>query len=293
MAYSDWLQGFRNFYIQDRVNSYGRRPGVFINIAKEKPQDVKVVDRFEVLDKGCQLWVQNERYPIRGNTPEDKVSVLTQYKKIIPMWVRFLTGYKDELITFTKKNKVQQFLILLGLIQYKEFFINWIWYGLQEVYSDVDCYIPPVREIYRLIKDEKIRDIVCAVLAYDTAYRYRFQDLIGELSKENFNRNPYKEIKRLMELGLIREVHPEGGKGVHGLHKIKKIIPLFNLYLRFNRKLLKEIKEIVEQIDINEVKLSVEDIYWTNRYPDYDFRGLDIKTRLEQYENTKHYKDNN
>lgn len=284
MGYYDWVQGFRNFYIQERVNEYGKRPKIFVDISKEAQEDIKVVRDFEYLDKGCQLWVLDERYPIRGNTPGDKVATLTQFKKMVPMWINFLRGESRGVFTFKKKSIVQKGLIVIASLLYSEFFITWIWYGLQEIFADPIYYGQPTREVYRLIENDKMRDIICAVLEYDTAYRYRFQDLMGELNKNDFEKNPYREIARLMAIGVSRECHPGDNKGLHALHKIKKILPLFLIYLRINRKLLKEIKRIVREIDIKEVTLSVEDIYWTNRYPDYNFRGKNYEERIKEYE---------
>ncbi len=283
MSYVDFIAGFRNFYIQERIEQYGKRVSPFIDLSKELQQDVKVVERFEILDKGCQLWVRGEKYPIRGNTPATKVVVLTQYKRMVPMWINFLFGRNDNYSNFAKKNKFQQAIILLGMLVYQEFFINWLWYGLQDLYADVNFYGQPVRELYRVL-DGKLRDIICAVLEYDTAYRYRFQDIVGELNKENFKKSPFKEIERLADIARGRECQEHDDKQVLGLLKLIKFVPVFIWYLRINRKLLKKIQEVVEKLDINEVKLSVEDTYWTNQYKDYNFRGLTFKERMQEYE---------
>lgn len=286
--YGDWIRSFKNYYIQDRTSTYGLKPSSFIDVSEKAMDDVKIVEYFEILPEGCQAHVVGERYPIRGNTPNDHVVTLTQYKKIVPMLIWFLLGQNDSKTTFTKKNVFQKIFIVLAILQFQEFFINWIWYGLQDLYfTDIKRYGQPVREMYRVIKHEKIRDIFCALIEKDTAYRYRFQDIATELDKKAFNVNPYREIRRLYDILRSREYDPTDDQKVLGMHKFKNVIGLVLLYLRFKPKLVNELKRIVNDVNVDEVKLSIEDIYWTNRYPDYNFRGINLETRLQEYENLK------
>lgn len=284
MAYGDWIIQFKNSIFNERYNSFGKKEPIFIKINEDEKEGLRDGERVEIFEKGCAVWLVGEKYPIRGVTPGYKVTPVTQYKKLVPMWIKFLIGGEEGIVSFTKKSKFKQGLIVMGLLLYKEFFINWLWYALQEVYNEERFYGQPVRELYRLIKNEKVRDILCAVLEYDTAYRYRLQDIMVELDKVKFEKNPIKELDRLLKIMISRECKAEDDKKILGMRKIGKIIPLLNIYLFFNRKLLKELKRIVKEIKVEEVKLSVEDIYWTNKYRDYNFGGIEYSTRYKQYE---------
>lgn len=68
------------------------------------------------------------------------------------------------------------------------------------------------------------------------------------------------------------------------IDKFKLFMPIFLTYLRHRKKVIKELKEIIKEVDIDEIKLSIEDIYWSNKNFSYDFRGLTFKQRLEQNE---------
>lgn len=285
--YGEQLRGFKNFFIQTRINNYGSQPTVFLDTGAEAQKDMKVIQSLEVLDESCLFHVVGEKYPIRGNTPMHKVALITQYKKMAPFFLKFLKGENDTHVVFKKKSFLHQAFIVAALVSYQEFFINWMWFGMQDVYyPEAKYYTQPVRELYRVL-DGKIRDIICAILEFDTAYRYRFQDLMMELNKENFKKNPLVEIKRLAGIAKERECQEFDDARVLGLLKLIKFLPLIIFCLRLNRPLLKKIQDVVEKMNINEIRLSVEDIYWTNRYKDYNFGGLDYQTRMKHYELTK------
>lgn len=67
-------------------------------------------------------------------------------------------------------------------------------------------YCTSVREVYRVIKNENLRDVACVVLEFDSAYRYRFQDayngsLFG-MFLTLYNREKDKRLKKYWRLGL-------------------------------------------------------------------------------------------
>jgi len=65
----------------------------------------------------------------------------------------------------------------------------------------------------------------------------------------------------------------------------KKVVnPLFWYLKIFHRKTLNQIHQIVADIKLDEIKSSVEDIYWQNQASaDYSYRGLDYETRQKLY----------
>jgi hypothetical protein len=104
------------------------------------------------------------------------------------------------------------------------------------------------------------------------------QDILGEIDKNEFNKKPIKELKRLVSLFYQRE---KGG--VNMARKLKKIIPYIMFVLRFMPKKIKLIKEFVNKLDLSKVRLSQEDIYWTNIVKQYDYRGLSFGERINEY----------
>ena len=135
-----------------------------------------------------------------------------------------------------------------------------------------------IRELHRALSIEmpneskdsrqfrtQIRDLVCMFLEFDNAYRYRFQDIIVELDKGALEKNVGKEIVRLLEIMQSREKTVEI-KDTWTL--VKFFLPL---YLRFNRKLSKAITVILKEIDLEKVKLEVEDEFFCKPRKDYQF----------------------
>ena len=135
-------------------------------------------------------------------------------------------------------------------------------------YPESKLYSVPVYELYKSISHEIIRNIICAFLEFDTAYRYRVQHILGKIDRGILIINPIKELKRLFEIYS----KSEGGGFIQ--RKFGKAIPILFIYLRFNKKLLKEIQETLLRIDVKNIKLNEADIYWTQRVNyGYNFNG--------------------
>jgi hypothetical protein len=238
--------------------------------------NLKMVIGFRPLEKGCETLIANEKYPMRGCFNEKRIKTLTQFKKLIPVMVKTLRGnvfYKLVAFLYLRKNWEQ--------------YLDFAHSGMRDLPMKRDRYCQPVREMHRILSDrgiDKIRDILCVILEWDTAYRYRFQDVIAELDKVAFNKNPIKELKRLAEIMFKREIVLMTSAS----RQFKNFMPLVYIYLFLNRKLLNTIKEIVNEANIDELKMSVEDIYWTNQaYQEYEFRGIPYKQRMLEYEAVK------
>lgn len=264
-----------------RMQAYGRisvdvegRGQTITNGFNNLENPLEIVD-FKELEQGCETWVKDEKYPIRGCFVEDKRTTVAQFKKILPTLFYTLTG----------KGIVSRIISALYLQKNWQAYLYFTYRGMRNVYAEAKFYSQPVREVYRLVSDVRIREIVCACLEYDTAYRFRFQDACGEVNKEQFTKNPVAEIERVINIVFSRETRDGGLKKFSG-----KMRWLY-LYLRWNKKLLGAIKEMVLQADLDELRLSKEDIYWTNRsYPDYNFRGLTQAERLQEYQKEKSWK---
>jgi hypothetical protein len=266
----------------NKMQMYGRQVReidgrTYIEKAHEKGQHYndRVIDFKDMSDgaKWAEIWVEGEKYPIRGALQPDRIKGAIEAKKIVSIFAKSLA--KGSI--FTKLFKA------IGIFFMKESILDYMDFILRDVrYPEPILYCQPCRELYRIINNEKIRDIACPILENDTAYRYRFQDLMGELSKDNIVKDPIKEIKRLMNISFTRQ--PDGD----AFAKLKKVMPLVYLYLRINKKLLKEIQQTILRANIDELKLSLEDVYWTNRgYESYNFGGIPHKQRFEEYQLTK------
>ena len=239
-------------------------------------------------DKGCEIYYRDEAYPVRSFIPDTRGIEITRFKRALPLFFRFLTG-KNKTVLWTEPDKYdpdeferigwfKKFLVIITLPIYYKFILAWQHWALRDSFMSENKYNQPAREMYRLIKNVKVRDLVCAILEYDLAYKFRFQDIASQINKRYFMQDPFKEIKRLVKLIQDREV----GDGM----KVKwSYINLGLWYLKINRKLLKELKEIVLQLDVEAISPTPADTYWmcSPPYEGYNFAGLSFKERLMIY----------
>jgi len=217
------------------------------------------IQEFRILDEGgCEIYVKDDPIPLRACF-NSRTAHVHEFKKIIPTMLRTMKGPAS----------------VFYIYKYWPIWIEFCWHGMKDVFMERKFYQQPVREVYDLIEHQQIRDIICAVLEHDDAYRYRFQDIVGELDKEAFEKNPYKEIRRLVGLYAQRE-HSD----INLTKRMQKAAWLLCIILFFNRKLRRKIKEIVRKMDIYEIELKREDIHWS-RWTTYDCRGVSAEERLK------------
>jgi len=220
---------------------------------------VKIL-RVELKD-GFKSYCEGEKYPARFFTPHEVVDAVAAYKRLFSLLLTKPLG-------------------ILALVLLKRIWIEWLkrYFSLTTILLKEEYWSEPVRELRRVLKvDPTIKDAISGILQHDMAYCYRFQDVLGELNKDNFNKDPAKEIKRLIYLYYDRE---QGGSVIAGdVRKyVKFLMPM--LWIMPKRKM----KEFVNEIDLDKIKLSKEDIYWTNLVPNYNYRGIPFEQRKKEYE---------
>lgn len=243
----DYYDQFKKYFLMNNIMAYGQKSNMFIGGDEES---VKRVMDFKTLEKGCEIWVEGGKYPIRAHASEQKVAIIGQTKRLIPL--------------LTKNNR-RKILLLLNL----DCVIDWLHYYLSNAYLEENQYSQPVRELYRIIKNSKIRDILCVLCEYDTAYRFRLQDVLVHLDKE---KSVTWNLKMMLDMLIEREVTPAMKSKWQRLRSIIWLIPC-------NRKMMRELKQIFTDLNIDEIKSSVEDYYWQCGYKDYNFKGLLYETR--------------
>lgn len=246
------------------------------------PAEIMYMSNFMIRKQGCEMWYFGHKYPMRAYIGSSKVVDLAKVKRMIPMFGRFVGGK----VEFKKKNIFSKTVIIFAALWYKEYILEWIGWAWRDLQMPEDRYNQPARELYRTIKDEKIRNIICPIVEYDCAYKYRAQDILAELNKELFFKSPRKEVCRLIDI-LIKREHDED---IAGSQKSKwQHIKLgINMALIFSRKFKKQLIDFVWDLDIEAIKPNVADKYWMTSpaYDEsYDFMGLNSQERKKLHEN--------
>ena len=226
-----------------KIISVGGQEVVYSNIIGDYRGAMFVID-FKPMEKGCLTYILGHAQPMRFVFQTDKMETITQVKRLIPTLLKTVRNSPIISVIYLKKNI--------------NHFVDFIHHAMRDVFTDEKFYSQPVREFHRALSGkgiDKIRDIACAVIEYDTAYRYRFQDTMCEIDKKAFESHPIKELKRI--IGIYAERDGYGGNGM--IQKIGKAMPFVLLSAFIFRN---KLKEIVRDINLDEIKPSVEDAYW-------------------------------
>ena len=228
---------------------------------------------------GILTYFVGEKYPVRG-------LMLLADETILDVVDRVKAGFLRAL-RFTISRPLVFFLPLM-LPFYKPIlksaikqFADFVLKSLHNFYLTENRWCKSGREIYRVFKD-KVKDkdqmwlllTFLMVIEFSDGYRFRKQDILGEMDKKALRKNPRKELLRLMDL-LIEREQREGMKRKWKDFR-KPIILLMWIFRGKTRKLA----EILAEIDIEKIRLDDQDFYHCTIRSDYNYRGLSFVERM-------------
>ncbi len=134
---------------------------------------------------------------------------------------------------------------------------------------------PAVRELIRVGKqfNEDMAYCIGMFLQFSPTYRLWVQDILEELNKERFYKEPTIEILKMKSIFLHRlnSTNPERRK-VELLWWGLAVIVFFKK---------KQVISFIEELDLEKVKIDEMDWYYCCRRGSYSFRGLSLERRLE------------
>lgn len=233
--------------------------------------DRNALTRVEFPDEGGVLtFMEGYSLPYRGFPLADLVEKIDVIKKVAKASISGLYHSLKErrlmILTllpafFVFRNivtaGVYTFWRLIERFRIKKERLSQCMRALHTSFTDVET---PLEELKIML-----RDLVCNVLEFDNAYRFRAQDLIEVMDKEKMLKNPVKELKRIMTVAQERETTQE----IKDTWKLGKLFVSF--YLRFDRKLLALFRDVLLGIDVSKFKLTPEDIQFCAKRKDYVF----------------------
>jgi len=234
--------------------------------------DIKIAE-----DGSVRAYLEGHPEPMRIY-PDSRVVMLTAvYKRLLTIIASNfkIKGWFDRIITliYLKNN----FNIITDWFEYI--------FGLYPALLNEENYSQPTKELRRILTDKMhsgLVDAITLIIEYDTAYRYRFQDIVVELKKTELFKNTRKEILRLLQLAYDRELGQNADPA-----KWRNLKKMAGIVL-FSPKICRIIRNILEDINLEEIRMSKEDIYWTNAYGIYSYRGKSFSERKK--ENEQKYK---
>ena len=247
-------------------------------LPSEQPKDNAALLKVEFPDKGGVLtFIEGHEFPYRGFPYFEFVEKIDYIKKTSRAFLSGLYhGLKNKklwLITLVPAFWMAPIIVRVGVYVFSRMIDR---FKIKE-----ERYSQAVRELNRVLsipvgKDTtfqyQFRNLVCGILEFDNAYRFRFQDIIEELDKKAIRKNPAKELVRLFSLMQGREIGQD----------TKDTLTLFKLfvsfYLRFDGEMRKILANLAE-IDINLAKLTSEDKWYCPSRSDYTCAFI---TRVEK-----------
>ena len=175
---------------------------------------------------------------------------------------------------------------------YLKLFSHFMFTTAQKVTMVPQGYCKSAREIYRVATlvsehyaktDEDknmVRDLLMGIMAiweFDSAYRYRFQDILSSIDKEAFNKNPRKEMNRLVALTFKREK-------MVGIAEKMKAVKIVVWFAMMDPKVREVMKMFVYNLEPSELALDDGDRYWCYQFGDFNFEDLTIPAREAWYQ---------
>lgn len=278
MLYIQYDQTFRRQIISDKINEtlarVKKRAEHSAMVFEEKRQeDLKskvstfVTDVTIDQEGTVRTYFNDEKIPVIGYSDFASVWTVALYKRLIPLILKNISQ-----MGLFKKLVMGLSLAFSGKIVAEWFELI---FEMHAVLLNEENYTPCVKEIRRVLKgkaDQRIIDGFTAIIEYDSAYRYPLQDILPLISKEDFEKNWRKELKRVAEIAFKR-ANPEDSV------KFKNIYRMGILYFTFNRKMLNNLKQFIREIDLSKVAPSYEDIYWMYYLATYNCFGRNKNER--------------
>lgn len=224
---------------------------------------------------GVFTYLAKYDLPFRGFPLNDTVQAVDELKKFAKIIIqKFVPYIKSSSII----SKIRLVLTVDHFIQLAECYLYAYHWKTKRIRLKPYMYCQCVRELFDTINKsnienpelkEAIRDCLCMFMEFDNAYRFRMQDILPEINVAAIKKEPIKEISRLLDLLMEREVWEEGKTKMAEKWKMAK--ELICLFLRFKPSIKKYIVDMVTRIDLKRIEPTKEDRYYCEFRKDYKF----------------------
>ncbi len=246
---------------------------------------------------GVLSWFEGSKYPYKGIMIAEPLKRMSILKKVLLESVILLTSkpikYFLPFLVLLPKSWLRQIMISA-----MKSFANLSYGAIGDTYLKPFRFCKSGREIYKVSKEVMIERFpelglvaitrivkgFCMMWDFDPSYRYMGQDIFGELNQEALKKNPAKELSRLFDIMIKREVSEDKERHLKSNLKKFKII----LIILAKKGLLKEFVEILGKLDIEKFKLDEGDTYNFSVFPHYNLKGILYEDRLQMREGMEH-----
>lgn len=271
-----------------------------VGILKENTQHY-IIEKIETVPgKGIQVYYKDIKYPRKGFPTPESVSAVNIVKRLFIEFIKMMGSpqfFISLILLFIFRSKKRELkdgiptgnYIKISSIEKLLTSFNRISYGVVSPYMLKPENMTPLASelqgvIYAFFARFGIENgisrqfalIFGTLIEYDNAYRYRLEDIFSETTKDKIVSDPYREIKRLMDIFIKREKMWMVGD------KFKVLLKIISLSLLFP-KVRSSIKSAFRTCNFDRLKLDEADIYWCSTRVDYDFQGKSYEERVKMW----------
>lgn len=268
-----------------RHSNLKKEPDV-LDTVRDQHEPQYLIERFDYPITGGQyVYHVGSPYPVKGHVYPPALMACEVPKRVLVSWLGFLAD-KNLALPYLA------FAILPRKLKAKILNSFLYWYlqvaniHLQPHYLADRFYIDINRElrgfIIKFLTEYGVSmEISCefalamiTILEYDSAYRFRVEDLLSETTKEKLMANPVKEFQRLVRI-LTERDHRE-----HLVAKFDRLAWVFKYAFWFIKK---PFFAALKEINLEKMQFDDIDRYQVCHYSGYNFFGETIEQRLEKY----------
>lgn len=239
-----------------------------------------IVDKVE-LGNGIKMYVEGADFPVKSMPTPEAIWSANVVKKTIVEVVKVMCSWQFLPIIW---------LVLLpkrSLISKMVLSFNRLSMGAMKPYILKDEFLNPFpREVRGFIKrflselgisEQEADDtavIIAHVLEYDSAYRYRIEDVMSETTKRELLEHPIGEMIKLVDILNTRD------SNIYVKANSKKMMIVAFLAL-MSPWIRNAFQIALENCDFENFQLDEGDRYWCSMRGDYEFFGKSYAERMD------------
>ncbi len=228
-------------------------------------QEIKETMKLVRID-GTDFYIEGAQYPKRSPCTDEALWSANQAKVLFVEFLK-LSPY----LLFAGKEKVIHSYTKIAMKAAKPFLLKRIYLTpvARELQDMVYSFLSGINISHQVAMD--FAEIFSFMIDIDTAYRYPFQDIAGETTKEKLLAHPIGEMKRLMKIFQARDEQEITFK----FRMMQYILTVLLLIPKY-RSLF---KEIVRRCEFKNLQFTEGERYWVHMQPGYKYFGLTLKQR--------------
>jgi len=246
---------------------------------------VYVTEKVDYPDEGILMKYQGVEYPRQGFVFPEAMDNVNNLKRVTVLLLSLVKGNGNGFL----KGRIGAFLAHYCRVA------EWLfqWYDpnsqkVRKIFLKEHRYRQSVRQLIRFINlfiqelgikvcefkgagEKDFGKVVGTMIEYDNAYHWTLEDLASEINPAELYNHPRKEILRIFEIYKQREKRQP-------VEKVGSLVSLITclLYLPSVRKAF---RASLKQIDLEKMKMTPNDRYYTMNYGGYEFEGKTIEER--------------